>query len=446
MKTDVIVIGAGMAGLATAALLAKQGKRVVVLEKGNVPGGRAYTYEEKGFTLNYGAHAVYRPESGILGELMARLGRPVPKCGYPDAMRSYWADGDRFSPIGAKTHQALMTALFPLTSKPALAKMFLAIKSAKPERIGEDLTWGAWVDAQTGDARLRRFARALGTVNTYTRPSAALSARFVLGHLQRNMFAKDYVGYMFGGWRSMYDVFIDELRAHGGEMLLGTHVDDIEIIDGHVSAVIASGTRYEADAFVCTLAPQEAPAIAAEGSPLAKELQKWSSLVDVRALSMDLGFSKRLRTDLSFVYDIERDLYYSLHSESATDLAPEGGQLMHAMAYLSPEEGTNDALLARRKEELVAGLDRFFAGWRDAVVVERTLPSVRVIGARSTPEQFERNRVPLRSATASNLYFAGDARDLPYNLTEVALMSAMEVADVLAGATTATSPVHAVRS
>ena len=72
MKYDVVVIGGGVSGLATSALLAKQGKRVVVLEKGNQPGGRAYTYEGKGFTLNYGPHAVYRPQSGFLADLMGR--------------------------------------------------------------------------------------------------------------------------------------------------------------------------------------------------------------------------------------------------------------------------------------------------------------------------------------------------------------------------------------
>ena len=78
MKTDAIVIGGGVAGLATGALLAKQGKRVTVLEKGNQPGGRAYTYEDKGFTLNYGPHAMYRPNSGILGDVLRRLERPLP--------------------------------------------------------------------------------------------------------------------------------------------------------------------------------------------------------------------------------------------------------------------------------------------------------------------------------------------------------------------------------
>ncbi len=40
-------------------------------------------------------------------------------------------------------------------------------------------------------------------------------------------------------------------------------------------------------------------------------------------------------------------------------------------------------------------------------------------------------RVPLRSAVAGNLYFAGEGRDLPYTLGEVVLASALQVADAL---------------
>src|SRR5437899_310243 len=99
MKSDVVIIGGGVAGLASGALLARQGKCVVVLEKGNQPGGRAYTYREKGFTLNYGPHAMYRPHSGLLATVLERLGRPRIKHGWPDPLRSYWSDGDRFAAV-----------------------------------------------------------------------------------------------------------------------------------------------------------------------------------------------------------------------------------------------------------------------------------------------------------------------------------------------------------
>lgn len=433
MKSGVVIIGGGLAGLSTGALLAKQGKRVTVIEKGNQAGGRAYTYEEKGFTLNYGPHAMYLPESGELAKVMSRLGRPVPKYEYVNNDFAYWADGDRLATIGAKPHQVLTTKLFSLGERLQVVKLMLAIRSAKPEEVAAGTTWREWVEDQTNDPAVRRFAMALGTINTYTRPAAELDAAWLLAHFKRVLFAKDSVGYMCGGWCSMYDIFIDELRANGGTLVTGARIERLEIDHGRIVAAITPDARYEADAFVCTLPPQDAPAIAPDGSALRAEMERWAGLDDVRALCMDMGFSRKVRDDLALVFDIERNLYYSVHSFTTPDLAPAGGQLLHAMAYLSSEEAADEQLLAGRKAELVTGLDLHFPGWRDAVAVERTLPAARVAAARQTPEN-RKQMVPLRPASAANLYFAGDARDLPYNLSLIVLASALEVADAIVAA------------
>jgi len=441
VKSDVVIIGGGIAGLATGALLAKQGLRAVVLEKGNQPGGRAYTYSEKGFTLNYGPHAMYTPESGILAEVMGRLGRTAPPCGYVDPMHAYWADGDRLAAMGAKPHQLLTTKLFSLGQRLQMIKFMLAIRSAKPDLIPPGTTWREWTEAQTGDPAVRRFANALGTVNSYTRPAADLDAAWLIAHFQRTLFAKDSVGYMLGGFGAMYGIFIDELRANGGTLVTGQRVERVEVDGGRIVAAITTDARYDAGAFVCTLPPQDAPAIASHGSALHAEMERWAGLDDVRAFCMDLGFSRKVRDGLALVFDIERDLYYSVHSYTTRGLAPATGQLLHAMAYLSSEEAADATLLQRRKVDLVAGLDLHFTGWREAIAVERTLSAVRVVGARQTPEN-RKQLVPLRAAAVLNLYFAGDARDLPYNLTQIVLASAMEVADAIA-ATPAAAPVAA---
>ncbi|HEY0882141.1 MAG TPA: NAD(P)/FAD-dependent oxidoreductase, partial [Archangium sp.] len=55
---DVIVIGSGMGGMTCAALLAKTGKRVLVLEQHYVPGGFTHVFSRKGWTWDVGVHAV----------------------------------------------------------------------------------------------------------------------------------------------------------------------------------------------------------------------------------------------------------------------------------------------------------------------------------------------------------------------------------------------------
>ncbi|MBI5290205.1 MAG: FAD-dependent oxidoreductase [Chloroflexi bacterium] len=439
MKSDVVIIGAGMAGLATGALLSKQGRRVIVLEKGNVAGGRAYCYEDRGYTLNYGAHGMYIPESGPLGELMGRLGRPVSKNGYPQATRSYWVHDGRFASLGAKPHQVLTTGLFSIGGRMAVAKVMLAVRGENPARLPPELTWGEWIDSKTNDRSVREFMLAFGTLNSYTNPSGDLSAAFFLSHLQRTLFAKDLVGYMHGGWRTMYEQWIEDIEAGGGAVMTGERVETLEVADGRIAASRTTSARYEADTFVCTLPPQEAPTIAPDSSALQDEMMQWSTPEDVRAYCLDLGLSRPLRTDdATFVFDVQRNLYYSIHSESAPDLAPAGALLLHAMAYLTPEQARDQTLRERRGDELRAGLNQHFPAWKEAAVVTRTMPDAKVLGARRTPENI-RNLVPLRATSVDNLYFAGDSRDVPYSLTLACLVSAMQVADAIAVTTTAAS-------
>ena len=63
---DVIVIGGGAAGLSAAGLLAKEGKKVLLLEKSNYFGGRASQVDDEGFRVSLGGHLMEDPGSGIM--------------------------------------------------------------------------------------------------------------------------------------------------------------------------------------------------------------------------------------------------------------------------------------------------------------------------------------------------------------------------------------------
>jgi C-3',4' desaturase CrtD len=72
---DVIVVGAGMAGMATAARLQTEGLSTLVLEAHGQPGGCAGFYRRRGFTFDVGATTLVNFEPGGVGaELLNSIG------------------------------------------------------------------------------------------------------------------------------------------------------------------------------------------------------------------------------------------------------------------------------------------------------------------------------------------------------------------------------------
>src|SRR5215472_3425545 len=72
---QVVIAGAGLAGLTAAATAARAGARVLILDEKS-PGGRARTDEMDGFRFNRGPHAIYTGGGGR--KVMNRLGvRPA---------------------------------------------------------------------------------------------------------------------------------------------------------------------------------------------------------------------------------------------------------------------------------------------------------------------------------------------------------------------------------
>ncbi|MEG2386324.1 MAG: oleate hydratase, partial [Aurantimicrobium sp.] len=62
MTKSVVIIGGGIAGLASAALLARDGYKVTLLEKHKEVGGRAGSWEKDGFRFDTGPSWYLMPE------------------------------------------------------------------------------------------------------------------------------------------------------------------------------------------------------------------------------------------------------------------------------------------------------------------------------------------------------------------------------------------------
>ncbi len=94
-RPTAIVIGAGIGGLTAAALLAKRGYPVQVLEQAWVPGGCASTFRRRGFTFDVGATQVAGLEpGGIHHRIFTELGVDLPDASPCDPACAVYLPGE----------------------------------------------------------------------------------------------------------------------------------------------------------------------------------------------------------------------------------------------------------------------------------------------------------------------------------------------------------------
>ena len=129
---QVVVIGAGFSGLAAAALIAKEGYAVTLLEKNNQPGGRARVWEKDGFRFDMGPSWYWMPE--VFENYFALFGKKSSDFyelqrldpGY----RIYWEKDDALDiPASMSELEALFESIEPGAANNL--KIFLAQAGAK---------------------------------------------------------------------------------------------------------------------------------------------------------------------------------------------------------------------------------------------------------------------------------------------------------------------------
>jgi phytoene dehydrogenase-like protein len=362
-QTDsVIIVGAGLAGLSTAALLARAGCAVTLFEKARTPGGRARTSQRSGFFFNQGAHALYLrgPGEQVLGDLGIRYsGAP------PDSRSSRALAQGRLHLLPTGPVSLLCTRLLTPAAKAELIRLLAAVQHGARADL-QDISLQDWLARQTRHPQVRQFLQAAARLATYTDAPDLLPAGLALAQLTAR------VWYLDGGWQTLVDGLGEKAREAGAQIVTGTRVQAIESAGEQGYCLrLADGSACRGSAVVLAIDPASASALVREGRHEA--LSRWAAqALPSTVACLDVAVRRRPVARARVLMGVDRPLYLSVHSAYAR-LAPQGSSLIHLIRYLRPGEVTDAQTLLQEMETL---LDLQQPGWRADVVEQVFLPQM----------------------------------------------------------------------
>jgi phytoene dehydrogenase-like protein len=359
---DVVVVGAGIGGLAVATRLAQAGQRVIVCERAEHPGGRGRSHTREGFSLNLGAHALYR--SGPAMALLHELG--ITPRGRPPSGRGVVLRRDREHALPATPVSMLSTSVLDLRSKFALVRFFNQVRRLDPAPL-RGLSCHAWLEQQIAGQQLRELIAAVIRLSCYSNDLDVLSADAAVEQLR--MVFGGGVLYLDGGWAQLVDALVERARAAGVELRLGARVEAIGRAEHARWAVQVDGSAIPCSDVVIASSPHVADALLPADRRFGLEASTRSSTAAV----LDLG----LRGEWPgprFALNLDEPIYMSVQSDAAA-VAPAGDTLLSLIWYRTHDEPLSAAQLRERLERCVR---RWLPSFEQRVVVEQFLPSMTV--------------------------------------------------------------------
>lgn len=395
---DVIVVGAGIAGLTAAALLARAGRSVIVLDKASHAGGRGITTVRDGIHLNLGPHALYC--HGHAFRLLQEL--EVPFTGKPpSATGRFLLDDQRMFPLPVGLKDLILSRMLTIREKFRLVKL-LSTLPKMPTQPLDRMPLTEWVEQVAGTGNLAAFLRTLFRVATYAADHEQLSAGAAIEQLQIAL--NGNVWYLDGGWQTIIDGLAAKAQEHGAVLRTSAAVRNVVSEAGGAIVELADGTRLTSRAAILATDPITANRLLA--LPETDPLSKWfSDRVPVHAACLDVALRRMPIPERNVAFGLKKALYYSVHSAVAR-LAPKGVAVIHVAKYLrEDEEMPPDDL----EQELEQVLDRMQPGWRDELLARRFFPSMMVTGALPRADEGGlHGRPAVQVAARANVFLAGD--------------------------------------
>lgn len=278
---DIIIIGSGLGGLECGVILTRAGKRVLVLERSNQPGGCMQSYRRGGLMYDTGLHYVGGLEEGqSLHAAFSYLGLiDLPWCRMDRFFDRILINGNEYCfSQGYDAFVDNLSKAFP-KERHALQQYASMLRN---------------VDSKTTDIGAYNYLNDLFHDPLLISVLSATSMKMELNKdsLPLFAFAHGINSYIDSSWRLkgdgslIVDRLVQQIRNGGGDVICRTEVNElIEKDDIITKAICTNGKQYAGDIFIADIHPSSLCCLVKSSNKIKKVYRKrMSSLANTSGM------------------------------------------------------------------------------------------------------------------------------------------------------------------
>lgn len=428
IKMRVAVIGGGLAGLTASAYLSENpAVEGIMFERSPQLGGRAFTYEKSGFTLNYGAHAVYGIDRHVLTDMEKEL-----KLSFSskevDKSKVMYEKHDQITPAPLNAVNLLRTGILSAMEKVRFVGEIAAI-IAQIHSIKNYKTLGDYLDQSDASEDVKELWEHLVCSNFFITPEDARKVSgAVISEYYHNLFLSQRpVNYILGSWAVITNQLQDKIMQSGRwSISVQEAVESVRYENKQY--IVTTKKREEAFDKLIFAMPVQHTVKLLKGTPWEPFLADYENNTATEVMVYDIGLRRVVARPFSYISDMNNKLFITDVSATDNTLVADGGQLLQGVAYLSDEsiieESERKQYLEERQKQMEGLFDRHYPGWRDEVEVKRVSKKAMVQSVKNITTN---KLLPVRVENVP-FYFCGDGCEGKGELAERSFSSARNAA------------------